>query len=187
VLGVQPSFAECFLPNGRAPHAGEMFRSEAHARTLESIAETAGESFYRGDLARAMVADARRHGGAMTLEDLAAHSADWVGALSQAYAGAVVHELPPSGQGTATLIGLAILETSRAAAASTTRRRCIWPSGRRSCPWLTSRLMSPTTGATTVSAASPLDPAFLAGPARLIDRPAPAIQGRSVGIRSKKL
>jgi gamma-glutamyltranspeptidase/glutathione hydrolase len=58
-----------------------------------------------------MVADPRRHGGAMTLEDLAAHSADWVGALSQAYAGAVVDELPPNGQGIATLIGLTILET----------------------------------------------------------------------------
>jgi AcrR family transcriptional regulator len=51
----QPGFVECFLPNGRAPRAGEVFRSEAHARTLESIAETAGESFYRGDLAQAMV------------------------------------------------------------------------------------------------------------------------------------
>ena len=113
-LGGQPGFAECFLPGGRAPRAGEIFKSEAHARTLESIAETAGDSFYRGELARAIVADAERLGGAMTLEDLAAHKADWVGTLSRAYAGAVVHELPPNGQGIGTLIGLGLLEATGA-------------------------------------------------------------------------
>jgi gamma-glutamyltranspeptidase/glutathione hydrolase len=111
VLAGQPGFAECFLPGGRAPRAGELFRSEAHAATLERIAASGGEAFYRGELARAMVADAARHGAAMTLDDLAAHTADWVGTLAQPYAGAVVHELPPNGQGIATLIGLAILDT----------------------------------------------------------------------------
>ena len=91
LLAGQPGFAACFLPDGRAPRAGEAFRSEAHARTLESIAASGGRSFYRGELARAMVEDAGRHGGALTLEDLAAHSADWVGTLSHPYAGAVVH------------------------------------------------------------------------------------------------
>ncbi|MFX7620814.1 gamma-glutamyltransferase, partial [Acinetobacter baumannii] len=50
-LGDQPGFAECVLPDGKAPKAGEVFRSEAHARTLEEIAATKGESFYRGALA----------------------------------------------------------------------------------------------------------------------------------------
>ena len=109
-LGGQPGFAACFLPHGRAPRAGELFKSEAHARTLESIAESAGESFYQGELARAIVADAQRFGGAMTLEDLAAHKADWVGLLSRAFVGARVHELPPNGQGVGTLIALGILE-----------------------------------------------------------------------------
>ncbi len=109
-LGAQPGFAECFLPGGRAPRAGELFRCEAQARTLEDIAATGGESFYRGDLARAMANDARRHGAAMTLEDLAEHSADWVDTLSMPYAGAVLHELPPNGQGIATLIGLGLLD-----------------------------------------------------------------------------
>jgi gamma-glutamyltranspeptidase/glutathione hydrolase len=57
-----------------------------------------------------MVQHARCHGGVMTLDDLAAHSVDWVPTLSHAYAGAMVHELPPNGQGIATLIGLGILE-----------------------------------------------------------------------------
>ena len=106
----EPGFADCFLPGGRAPRAGEVFRSEAHARTLESIAESGGESFYHGELARQLVADAERHGGGMRLEDLASHQADWIDTVAQPYASGVVHELPPNGQGVATLIGLGILE-----------------------------------------------------------------------------
>src|SRR5690606_16394960 len=72
-LGDQPGFAECFLPNGRAPLAGELFRSAGHADTLEAIADTEGEAFYRGELARRMAADARAHGAVLAEDDLAAH------------------------------------------------------------------------------------------------------------------
>jgi gamma-glutamyltranspeptidase/glutathione hydrolase len=109
-LGGQPGFAECFLPGGQAPRAGEIFRSEAHARSLELIAQTRGEAFYRGDLARQMVAHAKANGGAMTLDDLASHSADWVGTISQRFAGSVIHEIPPNGQGIAALMALGMLE-----------------------------------------------------------------------------
>ncbi|MBT9474638.1 gamma-glutamyltransferase family protein [Polaromonas sp.] len=109
-LGDQPGFAECFLPGGRAPFAGELFRSEAHASTLEAIADSHGEAFYRGALASRMAAHARENGGVMTEDDLAAHSADWCGTLSQPFAGSVVHELPPNGQGIATLMALGMLE-----------------------------------------------------------------------------
>jgi gamma-glutamyltranspeptidase/glutathione hydrolase len=47
----QPGFAEAFLPGGRAPKAGELFRFLDHADTLEKIAATNGEAFYRGELA----------------------------------------------------------------------------------------------------------------------------------------
>jgi gamma-glutamyltranspeptidase/glutathione hydrolase len=109
-LGDQPGFAECFLPGGRAPFAGELFRSEAHASTLEAIADSHGEAFYRGALASRMAAHARENGGAMTEDDLANHSADWCGTLAQPFAGSVVHELPPNGQGIATLMALGMLE-----------------------------------------------------------------------------
>jgi gamma-glutamyltranspeptidase/glutathione hydrolase len=109
-LGDQPGFAECFLPGGRAPIAGELFRSEAHASTLEAIADSHGEAFYRGALASRMAAHARENGGVMTEDDLAAHRADWCGTLSQPFAGSVVHELPPNGQGIATLMALGMLE-----------------------------------------------------------------------------
>ena len=109
-LGDQPGFAECFLPDGKAPKAGEVFRSEAHARTLEEIAATKGESFYRGALARSMAEHAKACGGAMTEADLAAHQADWVGTVSQTFGDSVIHEIPPNGQGIAALMALGMLD-----------------------------------------------------------------------------
>ena len=109
-LGAQPGFAECFMPGGRSPQAGEIFRSEAHARTLELIAETEGEAFYRGELAQKMAAHSQAHGGAMTLADLAAHQADWVGTIQQRFGDSVIHEIPPNGQGIAALMALGMLD-----------------------------------------------------------------------------
>ena len=103
-------FAECFLPRGRAPTAGERFASPDMAASMEKIAATHGEAFYRGELAEAIVADARAHGAAHTLDDFAAHTADWVEPIAQQFAGSRVHELPPNGQGIAALIALGILE-----------------------------------------------------------------------------
>ena len=110
-LGNQPGFAECFMPQGRAPLSSELFRSEAHARTLEAIADSHGDAFYRGPLAQAMCAHAKVCGGAMTEDDLANHSVDWCGTLSQQFAGSVVHEIPPNGEGIAALMALGMLET----------------------------------------------------------------------------
>ena len=52
---------------------------------------------------------ARAEGGALTLDDLAAHRPDWVEPLSVDYAGITLHELPPNGQGLAALLALGIL------------------------------------------------------------------------------
>lgn len=108
-LGGNPDFAAAFLPRGAAPTAGDAFAFPEQARTLEEIAESHGESFYRGDLARRMVADAARHGGAMAPEDLASHQPVWVEPLEQRYRSCLVHELPPNGQGLAALVALGIL------------------------------------------------------------------------------
>jgi gamma-glutamyltranspeptidase/glutathione hydrolase len=105
-----PGFAEHFMPNGRAPQAGEKFVAPAHAKTLRRIAETKGESFYKGDLAESMAAHARMHGGVMTVDDLSTHTADWVEPLAHDYRGYTLHEIPPNGQGIAAQIALGILE-----------------------------------------------------------------------------
>src|SRR6266436_3400947 len=105
----QPGFAAAFLPGGRAPRAGEIFRFPDQAKTLEKIAATKGEAFYRGGLAEKIAAHAIANGGAMTREDLAAHANDWVGTITQDYRGLTVHEIPPNGQGIVCLMALGIL------------------------------------------------------------------------------
>ena len=106
----QPGFADAFMIRGRAPKAGETIRLADHAATLEQIAATHGEAFYRGELAARLQAHALDHGGAMRCSDLAAHRADWVGTIAAPYRGYTVHELPPNGHGIVALIALGILE-----------------------------------------------------------------------------
>jgi gamma-glutamyltranspeptidase/glutathione hydrolase len=110
ILGDVPGFAEHFLPHGRAPQPGEPFASPAMAATLEKIARTSGESFYRGELAQAMVAHSRKYDGGHTLADFEAHTCDWVAPLAHDYHGYTVHEIPPNGQGIAALMALGILD-----------------------------------------------------------------------------
>jgi gamma-glutamyltranspeptidase / glutathione hydrolase len=106
VLADGPGFREAFLP---APATGELVRLPAMAVTLERIAETGGEAFYRGDLAQKMVEFSEACGGAISGEDLEEHEVDWVEPLTVDWHGAQVHELPPNGQGIAALIALGIL------------------------------------------------------------------------------
>jgi gamma-glutamyltranspeptidase/glutathione hydrolase len=108
-LADQPGFAEAFLPRGRAPEMGELFRFPAAAHTLRLIAQTFGEAFYRGEVAHAIEHHAKAHGGAMTAADLAAYRPEWVETISKPYAGHELHEIPPNGQGIAALIALGIL------------------------------------------------------------------------------
>ncbi len=103
-------FARTFLPGGRAPAAGEAFACPLQADTLRKIAATGGETFYRGEIARRIAGQAAADGGAVTLEDLARHSSEWVVPLRQAYGGIQLCEMPPNGQGLAALIALGILQ-----------------------------------------------------------------------------
>ena len=105
----QAGFAEAFLPDGRPPAAGETFRLPALATSLEKIAGSKGDAFYRGGLAETMVAHASVNGGALSLKDLAHHAAEWCGTLAQGFGDLEVHEIPPNGQGIATLLALGIL------------------------------------------------------------------------------
>src|SRR5690348_8199097 len=100
-----------FLIDGRAPKPGERFRSAAMAKTLETIAKTRGEAFYRGALADAICAHAKACGGAHERGDFARHSVDWVTPIAVDYRGVRVHEIPPNGQGIAALMALGMLET----------------------------------------------------------------------------
>lgn len=109
VLSGQPGFAGAFMPHGRAPEVGELFRLEAAARTLRLIAQTRGDAFYGGEIAVAAVAHARRHGAAISVEDFTAYRPEWVEPIAKTYRGHALHEIPPNGQGIAALIALGIL------------------------------------------------------------------------------
>jgi gamma-glutamyltranspeptidase/glutathione hydrolase len=109
LLKDQPGFAHTFLPDGRAPSAGELFRNPDMAQSLRLIAETNGEAFYRGELAERVTAFAKSHGAALTMSDLESHANDWCGTISQKIKGFDAHEIPPNGQGIAALMALGIL------------------------------------------------------------------------------
>ena len=110
VLKAQPGFARAFMPEGEAPAAGSMFRMPEHAATLELIASTKGEAFYRGSLAEKIAMHSAAHKGVMTVSDLASYQPEWAIPLSIDYRGFTLHELPPNGQGLVALIALGILE-----------------------------------------------------------------------------
>src|SRR5688572_2051160 len=96
-LHVQPGFAQAFMPGGAPPAPGQLFRFPEHAATLEKIAASKGEAFYKGELADKMEAFARQHNAAMRVSDLAAHAVEWQDTLKVNYRGYTIHELPPNG------------------------------------------------------------------------------------------
>jgi len=103
-------FQSAFAAAGRAPGIGERFVFPDQANTLRRIAESDGDAFYRGDLAKRMVEYLGSNGCAISLEDLAGHQSDWVDPVGISYAGTTLLEIPPNGQGVAALIALGILE-----------------------------------------------------------------------------
>ncbi len=109
-LGGQPGFAQAFMPHGRAPAVGELFRLPAAAQALRRIGETNGEAFYRGDIAQAIERFVATHGGALRASDMAAYSPEWVTPLTIDYRGYTLHEIGPSTQGIAALMALGMLE-----------------------------------------------------------------------------
>ena len=107
----QPGFAGTFLPHGRPPQVGELFRMPGAAKALRAIAQTRGAAFYQGEIAEAIERHAKAEGGAMRASDLAAFEPEWVDTISMTYRdGYALHEIPPNGQGIAALIALGILK-----------------------------------------------------------------------------
>jgi gamma-glutamyltranspeptidase/glutathione hydrolase len=164
-------FAENFLPRGRAPRAGELFACPAMAASMEKIAATHGNAFYRGELAAAMVAHAKANDALHTRTDFAAHTLDWTAPLALDYGGVTVHEIPPNGQGIAAQMALGMLRSFDLAAL---------PPDSVACQHLEIEAMKlafadahryvsdPRTMDVTASAL--LDSDYLAARARLIDR-----------------
>lgn len=101
---------QTFAPNKKVPEIGEIWRSPDHAKTLQSIAETKSESFYRGDLAEKIDRFSKQYGGYLRKEDLNGYKPQWVDPIKVNYRGYDVWEVPPNGHGLVALIALNILK-----------------------------------------------------------------------------
>jgi len=105
-----PNAARTYLPGGRAPRVGEVFRNPDLARSLGLVAEHGAAVFYQGALAEAIVSLSQSCGGTMTLDDLSSYRPEWVDPISTTYRGWTVYELPPNTQGIAALMMLDLME-----------------------------------------------------------------------------
>jgi gamma-glutamyltranspeptidase/glutathione hydrolase len=105
-----PNIKEVYMPKGKAPSKGEIFKNPLLARTLEKISVGGRNEFYRGSIARDIDAFMKKNGGFLTFDDMSRHHSEWVEPVSTTYRGYEVWELPPNGQGIAALQILNILE-----------------------------------------------------------------------------
>jgi gamma-glutamyltranspeptidase/glutathione hydrolase len=110
VLEKYNGFKEIFMPNGKAPAKGEVFKNPYLAATLEKVAKGGRDAFYKGEIAQKIVDYVRAEGGFLSMRDFQDHHSDWIEPVSTNYRGYDVWELPPNGQGIAVLQILNVLE-----------------------------------------------------------------------------
>lgn len=104
------SSAGVYLPDGRVPEAGSLLRQPHLARSYKMLAREGRNAFYRGPIGRAITDYVQSSGGVLAMEDLEAHTSNWVEPISTNYRGYDVYEFPPNSQGIAALEMLNILE-----------------------------------------------------------------------------
>ncbi|MCU0287305.1 MAG: gamma-glutamyltransferase [Acidobacteria bacterium] len=105
------NFQKLYAPGGKAPQKGDIFKNPELAKTLRLIAAKGRDAFYKGEIAKAMVAYSQKVGGFFQMKDFEDFHAEWVEPLSVNYKGFDVWELPPNGQGIAALQMLNMLKT----------------------------------------------------------------------------
>lgn len=110
MLQATPDAARTYLPSGRAPAPGELFKNLYLARTYRELAQGGRDAFYRGRIAQEMVAFSDAQGGLFTARDFEDHTSSWVEPVSTTYRGYQVWELPPPTQGITVLQMLNLLE-----------------------------------------------------------------------------
>ncbi|HEY2009449.1 MAG TPA: gamma-glutamyltransferase family protein [Rhizomicrobium sp.] len=108
---VDPDSIHAWYIDGRPPRAGQIFRNPDLARAFRLLQAQGRDAFYKGEIARAIVAKEKAVGGTMTMEDLAAYKGEWTQAVMSDYHGVTLAELPPPSQGFAANEMLSILAT----------------------------------------------------------------------------
>src|SRR6202041_1091041 len=99
VLAKDPDSVKTYLVNGQPPQTYDLFRNPDLARTFRLLQTQGRDVFYKGEIAKAIVAKSHALGGTVTLEDLANTHATWETPLSTNYHGYDVYEMPPNTQG----------------------------------------------------------------------------------------
>ena len=107
---VNENFKATYMPNGQMPEKGRIFKNPHLGGVYERIAANGRDEFYKGSVARAIDAHMKRHGGFLTLDDMASHKSEWIEPVSANYRGYDIWELPPNGQGISALQMLNVLE-----------------------------------------------------------------------------
>lgn len=105
-----PETAAIYMPNNRIPKVNEKFVQTDLANTLKEIALEGRDAFYKGNLAKRMVAGLQEKGGRLTLDDFANHHGNWEEPLMSTYRGYKMYQVPPNSQGFVSLMALNILE-----------------------------------------------------------------------------
>lgn len=99
-----------FLPGGRAPRPGELFRNLEAAWSLRQIARGGAQAYYAGEITKRILKCSNDRGGVLTARDFAEFKPEWVEPISTTYHGWTVYEIPPNGQGIAALAMLNLME-----------------------------------------------------------------------------
>lgn len=111
VLATDPGAREAYLkPDGSVYHAGETFRQPLLAESLRKVARGGADEFYKGELARQIVAGIQAQGGVITLEDMAAYRADVSEPIWGSYRGNRISFMPPTASGVSVAEALNLLE-----------------------------------------------------------------------------
>lgn len=110
VLRKDAEASRVYLPDGKAPALGQVFRNPEYARALQLVADEGEQAFYNGSIARAIVKTSQELGGVINAQDLSEYKAEWVDPIETDYHGWKVFEIPPNTQGIATLMMLNIME-----------------------------------------------------------------------------
>ena len=123
-LKKNPSSAKLYMPDGKAPEAGAIFRNRDAGRMLRMLVEAekgagadrraglraARDRFYKGDIAKTLAAFSEQNGGLFRYEDFASYTVKIETPVSVNYRGYEIYKNPSATQGPAELIALNILE-----------------------------------------------------------------------------
>jgi gamma-glutamyltranspeptidase/glutathione hydrolase len=112
-----PGFAATFLLDGKPPAEGAILKQTALAATLDQLVNAGLADFYRGDVGREIAADLENIGSPVTRADLSGYEAVVREPLTVSIQGGTLYNTPPSTQGLASLIILALFDRLRVAQA----------------------------------------------------------------------